>query len=203
MVPPMRYVRPLWTRHLSLYRASTAHAMPWAAGPPTEPDARPHVRSRFQSLSDPERFALYTVRDVAGEPAPPLAGGERHTLAMVREFRRVPLDASTLALLLFTARGEGVARVIAALAGWVERVVSESEPGYLLLAHSREQPSLSALLAAVHEGQALQAGRPSMFAVECMCGEVRPWLTAEPQRYAYCPETVRATVAAGPPPHVI
>jgi hypothetical protein len=195
----VRHSRPLWTRDLRLYRASATHAMPWPAPTPAGPDARPPVRSRFQSRRDPECFALYTMRDAAagvGDEAPPLAGGERHTLVVVREFRRVPLDASALALLLFTARADGVARVIATLAGWVERAVSVSEPAYLLLAHSREHPALTTLLAAVDAGRALAAGRVSPFAVEGMLGEARPWLAAEPERYAYCPEVARATADA-------
>jgi hypothetical protein len=197
----VRHFRSLWTRDLCLYRASAAEAMSRPTGGPGEPGARPHVRSRFQSVRDPECFAVYTMRETAaaaGDDVGPLAGGERHTLVVVREFRRVPLDASALALLLFTARGGGVARVIATLAGWAERAVSASEPAYLLLAHSREQPSLSALLAAVHEGRALQAARSSPFVVEWMLGEVRPWLAAEPDRYAYVPEATRTAAALAP-----
>jgi hypothetical protein len=80
----------------------------------------------------------------------------------------------------------------------VERSVSTNDPSYLLLAHSREQPSLCALLAAVHEGRALQAGRPSPFVLGWVLGEVRPWLAAEPDRYAYCPEATRAAAALAP-----
>jgi hypothetical protein len=196
----MPRIQPLWTRDLCLYRASAGHAIAGRARARAEPDERPHVRSRFRSVSDPERFALYTMRETAGGAAGDTrpGGAEHHTLVVVREFRRVPLDASALALLLFTARSGGVARVIAALAGWVERAVSSNDPSYLLLAHSREQPSLSALLAAVHEGRALQAGRPSPFVLGWMLGEVRPWLAAEPDRYAYCPEATPAAAALAP-----
>jgi hypothetical protein len=198
----VRHFRSLWTRDLCLYRASAAGGISRATGASAEPGGRPHVRSRFRSVRDPESFALYTMRETAAaatdDDVRPLGGGERHTLVVVREFRRVPLDASALVLLLFTARGGGVARVIATLAGWAERAVSASEPAYLLLAHSREQPALSALLAAVHEGRALQAARSSPFVVEWMLGEVRPWLAAEPDRYAYCPEAARTAAALSP-----
>jgi len=152
-----------------------------------------HVRSRFRSLSDPGAVALYSMRDGSGghdvfDPPPPSA--ESHTLAVVREFRRVPLDASTLRLMLFEA-GEGcAARVIGILAHWAERAVSAYQPAYLLLAHSLEQPRISVLLAAVHEGRALAWARP--FSVESILPDVRPWLEEEPERYVYWPEERRA-----------
>ena len=134
-----------------------------------------HVRSRFRSLSDPGAVALYSMRDGSGGhdvfDQPPLSA-ESHTLAVVREFRRVPLDASTLRLMLFEA-GEGCAA----------RVIG-------ILAHSLEQPRISVLLAAVHEGRALAWARP--FSVESILPDVRPWLEEEPERYVYWPEERRA-----------
>ena len=63
-------------------------------------DARVHARSRFQSVDDPDRFALYAVHDLGAPPPLEPFGGDHHTLRVVREFRRVPLDASALALTL-------------------------------------------------------------------------------------------------------
>jgi hypothetical protein len=185
-------VRPLWIRDLRLYRASALDDWP-APGYEEPADAGPHVRSRFRSLSDPECAALYSMRDAAGpsrlgDTVPLLA--ESHTLVVVREFRRVPLDASTLALVLFSACEDGAARVIATLAHWAERAVSAYQPAYLLLAHSLEQPRVSALLAAVHEGRAPVWTRP--FSVESVLPEVRPWLDDEPEPYVYWPEDSRS-----------
>jgi len=174
-----------------------------------EPDSRqdpgPQVRSRFRSTSDPEYFALYSVRDGSGRSVGPgllpLYAVESHTLVVVREFRRVPLDASGLAMLIFTARTNGTARVIATLAHWAERAVSVYQPAYLLLAHSLEQPQVSAVLAAVHERRALQWARPSPLSLDSVLPEVRPWLDAEPERYVYCPEPVERpeTTSLTPP----
>lgn len=184
----MHRIRPLWVRDLRLYRTALEGTTPWEIDDAL--GAGPHVRSRFRSATDPECFALYCVRDAGGEPIP-LMASETHTLVVVREFRRVPLDASTLALVLFTAGGGSAARVIATLAHWVERAVSAYQPGYLLLARSLEQPRISALLAAVHERRALQWAWPSPFSVESLLPEVTPWLEAEPERYVYCPEEAR------------
>ena len=79
-------------------------------------DVRIHARSRFRSVADPSRFALYSVHNAEGAPGLPLSPGE-HTLVAVREFRRVPLDASSLALTVFTARPGRAVPAVAALAG--------------------------------------------------------------------------------------
>jgi hypothetical protein len=187
----VQIVRPLWIRDLRLYRTEVDNAWPSAG---LDDATGRHVRSRFRSLSDPGSAALYSMRDGSGghdafdQPPPP--GAKTHTLAVVREFRRVPLDASTLRLMLFVA-GEGcAARVIGTLAHWAERAVSAYQPAYLLLAHSLEQPCISVLLAAVHEGRALAWARP--FSVESILPDVRPWLEEEPERYVYWPEERRA-----------
>jgi hypothetical protein len=183
-------VRPFWVRDLRLYRAEIES--PWLTAADDD-TAGLHVRSRFRGLSDPGSAALYTMRDASGahdvgDPLP--SSAESHTLVVVREFRRVPLDASTLRLMLFIA-GEGCApRVIGTLAHWAERAVSAYQPAYLLLAHSLEQPRVTALLAAVHEGRALAWARP--FSVESILPDVRPWLEEEPERYVYWPEERRA-----------
>jgi hypothetical protein len=149
------------------------------------------VQTHFQSTTDPECFALYSLRDSAG----PRRGAEpswltmvTHTLVTVREFRRVPLEASALALLLFNANASAAARVIATLAHWAEQAVSRDQPAYLLLAHSLEQPRTCVMLAAVHEGGALQRAHASALSLHSVLPEVRPWLDAEPARYAHCPE---------------
>jgi hypothetical protein len=188
----MHPARPHWVRDLRLYR--TGAFATWPAMPEDEiGHPVPHVRSRFRSLSDPESAALYSMRDATRTPHPgdtvPLSTAESHTLAVVREFRRVPLDASTLALVLFIAGEGGAARVIATLAHWAERAVSAYQPAYLLLAHSLEQPRIIALLAAVNEGRALAWMRP--FSVESILPEVRPWLEENPERYVYWPEDSR------------
>jgi hypothetical protein len=154
-------------------------------------DERVHARSRFRSIEDPERFALYSVHDGDGRAwrsaaAPPPGD---HTLIVVREFRRVPLHASALALMLFTARGGRSAPVLAELAHFVERAVSLYQPAYLLLAHSLEQPRICTLLMGVHECAALMAASPSAFSLDALLPEVRPLLATDPEWYAYCPET--------------
>jgi hypothetical protein len=153
-------------------------------------DARVHARSRFRSQEDPLRFAVYTVHDAeAWAPPPaPLSEPGDHTLIVVREFRRVPLYASALAMLLVTARGGYSAPVLAALAHFVERAVSLYQPAYLLLAHSLEQPRVSALMMGVHECAALASASPTAFSVEALLPELQPLLAARPEWFSYCPE---------------
>jgi hypothetical protein len=151
-------------------------------------DPRIHARSRFQSIAEAERYALYTVHDTeAWAPADGRAPGE-HTLVVVREFRRVPLHASALALLLLTARAGSAAAVVAALAHFVERAVSLYQPAYLLLAHSLETPRLSMLMLGVHECAALQAAGSAAFSVDTLLPELEPLLTTAPEWFSYCPE---------------
>jgi hypothetical protein len=152
-------------------------------------DARIHARSRFESALEPGRYAVYTVRDTeAWSPADDRAPGE-HTLVVVREFRRVPLHASALGLLLLTARAGAAAAVVAELAHFVERAVSVYQPAYLLLAHSLETPRLSVLMLGVHECAALQAAGPSAFSVDALLPEVAPLLAATPEWFTYAPDT--------------
>lgn len=148
-------------------------------------DGLVHARSCFRSVDDPDLFALYAVHDLEAPP-PTVFAADHHTLRVVREFRRVPLDASALALALFRARGGHVASVIAAVAHWAERAVSLSEPAYLLVAHSLEEPRLIALLTGVHEYQALAGSRVSAFSVDSLLAEAGPLLMADPEWYAYC-----------------
>src|SRR5215475_1242365 len=151
----MHHTRPMWIRELKLYSAIDAHVTVIACG---REQAPPHARSRFRSLTEPDRFAEYSVRDAACAPAAELSlmATDDHTLVVVREFRRVPLDASGLALMLFVAQPGRAARLIGTLAYWAERALSTFHPAYLLLARSLEQPCVSALLAGVHERRALQ-----------------------------------------------
>ena len=151
-------------------------------------DPRIHARSRFQSVGEAGRYALYTVHDTeAWAPGDGRTPGE-HTLVVVREFRRVPLHASALALLLLTARAGSAPAVVAALAHFVERAVSIYQPAYLLLAHSRETPRLSILMLGVHECAALQAAGSTAFSVDTLLPELEPLLATAPEWFAYCPE---------------
>jgi len=160
-------------------------------------DARIHARSRFRSQDDPARFAVYTVHDAeAWAPPTPVNEPGDHTLIVVREFRRVPLHASALAMLLLTARPGYSAPVLAALAHFVERAVSLYQPAYLLLAHSLEQPRISALMLGVHECTALAAASPAAFSVEGMLPELEPLLTVRPEWFGYCPEPEAQAVAS-------
>lgn len=182
--------RPIWTRELRVYRALTAAGSLEAMDAPDDAfDARIHARSRFRSQDDPRRLAVYTVHDRhAWTPPAPACDPSDHTLIVVREFRRVPLHASALAMLLVTARGGCAAPVVAALAHFVERAVSLYQPAYLLLAHSLEQPRISALMLGVHECAALASGGPAAFSIETLLPELAPLLAQRPEWFAYCPE---------------
>ena len=77
-------------------------------------DVRIHARSRFQSVGEADRYAIYTVHDTESWAAGDGRAPGEHTLVVVREFRRVPLHASALGLLLLTARSGEAATVVAA-----------------------------------------------------------------------------------------
>jgi hypothetical protein len=182
-----------WLRVLRLYEAGEddgARALVAAEEQHSLLDARVHARSRFRSLADPARCALYSVHDGGGAPIFPILGrsGE-HTLVAVREFRRVPLDVSSLGLTVFTARPGRAVQVVAALAHFVERAVDLYQPGYLLLAHSLDEPRTCLLLTAVRDSLALQAAGPSAFSLDALVDELAPLLAGAPESYAYCPET--------------
>jgi hypothetical protein len=166
-------------------------------------DPRIHARSRFQSVVEAGRYALYTVHDTeAWAPGDGRAPGE-HTLVVVREFRRVPLHASALALLLLTARAGSAPAVVAALAHFVERAVSIYQPAYLLLAHSRETPRLSILMLGVHECATLQAAGSTAFSVDTLLPELDPLLATGPEWFAYCPEPEAQKVATLVSPYAV
>lgn len=192
VIDAVHRTRPLCIRELRLYHAAPPRATgatTWAHDP-----APLHARSWFRSLTEPDRFAEYSVRAGAGAlvTEPPQLAAEDHTLAVVREFRRVPLDASSLALMLFVAQPGRAARLIATLAHWAEEALSTYQPAYMLLARSLEQPGVAALLAGVHERRALQWARPSPFSVALVLPEVAPLLEVPPERYAYWPDTTPA-----------
>jgi hypothetical protein len=166
-------------------------------------DPRVHARSRFESVGEPGRYAVYTVHDTeAWSPGDGRAPGE-HTLVVVREFRRVPLHASALALLLLTARAGSAAPMVAALAHFVERAVSTYQPAYLLLAHSLETPRLSILMLGVHECAALQAAASSAFSVDTLLPELEPLLTTAPEWFSYCPEPEAQSVRTLVSPYAV
>lgn len=196
-------------RGLRLYETGPGLAL---GGWPTDergawPSERVYARSLFKSLSDPDRFALYSVRDV--DPLPPVgleSPGDAvrdHTLSVVREFRRVPLEASALGLVIFTAMWGAVPRLLAALAHFAERAVGLYQPAYLLLARSQEDPRMSALLLGVHECAALQAARAAAFSIEALLAEATPLLAREPEAYAYCRSPDLLASIPGVPPYAV
>ncbi len=207
----MSTTRPLWTRGLRLY--DVARDVTANAGVP--------ARSRFQSVEDPERFAMYFVHEgiatarpapfgapgatpfVAAAPAAFKVGGDEHTLMVVREFRRVPLEASALALAVFTARAGRAASLVAALAHFAERAVSAYQPAYLLLAHSLERPRTVVLITGVHERAALMAMKPSAFSIDMLLPEIQPFLATGPEWYAYRPEADVVACGGAVSPHAV
>jgi hypothetical protein len=202
--------RSSWLRVLRLYEAEDPVVPP--ADTLDEPlsmlDARVHARSRFRSVGDPGRFALYSVHN--GDTAPllalaaPAAGSEgEHTLIAVREFRRVPLSASSLALTVFTARIGRAVQVVAALAHFVERAVDLYQPAYLLLAHSLEEPRTCLLLMAVHDSAALGAAATAAFSLDGLMPELAPLLAGAPETYAYCPEPAAETAIGAVSPYAV
>jgi hypothetical protein len=121
----------------------------------------------------------------------------------VREFRRVPLDASALALTVFTARIGRAVPVVAALAGFVERAVDLYQPGYLLLAHSREDPRMSLLLTAVRDSMRLGGAAAAAVNLDDVLRELAPLLAAPPEAYEYCREPAAAAVAGSLSPYAV
>ncbi|MGH7279374.1 MAG: hypothetical protein ACREJG_11895 [Candidatus Rokuibacteriota bacterium] len=197
-------MRNAWLRSLRLHRDGLAETLDHLPGydEPHGLEDDVHARSVFRSLADPGRLALYSVR---GGPAPAALASDpdHHTLIVVREFRRVPLHASALALTVWTARPGCGARLAAALAHFVERAVSLYQPAYVLLAHSLEQPRISALLMGVHECAALQAGSPAAFSVDSLLPEVDVLLATDPEWYAYCRDPELAALPSLVSPYAV
>jgi hypothetical protein len=148
-------------------------------------DGHVHARSRFQSRRHPERFAVYAVHE-PGESFVEMPGD--HTLVVVREFRRVPLHASALAMVIFAARLGSEGKVVATLAHYAERALSLYQPPYLLLARSLEQPGITMLLTGVQADAMLDSGIATAFSVDHVLPELAPLLAGEPEHYAYSPE---------------
>lgn len=199
----MRRTRSTWVRVLQLYDIDDEAVDPARrALQDSLLDLPVHARSRFRSVVDRSRFALYSVHGTEDSTVVPLRLGE-HTLLAVREFRRVPLDASTLALTVFTARPGRAVPVVAALADFVERAVDLYQPGYLLLAHSLEEPWTSLLLTAVEDAAALGAAAPTAFSLDALRLELDPLLTGAPEPYAYWPEPETASLIGAVSPYAV
>lgn len=180
--------RPVWSRALLFHQAAAPDDVTLDRG-------EAHAHSRFRSAHRPDRYAVCLVREAPSllpRFGPPV---EEHALAAVREFRRVPLEASGLALVVFAVRPGRAAQVIATLAHWTERAVSLYQPSYLLLARSLEQPGLSVLITGVREHRGPEWLRPSPFSVDPVLPEVAPFLTAPPERYRSCPDRRAAAVS--------
>jgi hypothetical protein len=199
--------RSSWLRVLRLYDVSDDGAGPAMATVDEQLsllDAGVHARSRFRSLGQPARFARYSVHT---DSLPPLLlGTERdreHTLVAVREFRRVPLAASSLAMTIFTAKPGRAVSVVAAIAHFVERAVDLYQPGYLLLAHSLEEPRISLLLMAVHDSAALGAGATAAFSLDALLPELAPLLASAPEHYGYCPEPEAVPLTGAVSPYAV
>jgi len=175
----VQYTRTAWIRALRLYRTSTDD------GADLGVDGDVHAQSRFRSVRHPERFALYSLHE-PWERGPQTPGD--HTLVTVREFRRVPLYATTLGLILFAARAGREAAVVATLAHFAERALSLYQPPYLLLARSFEQPGITMMLTGVREGSVLEAAGASAFSMDQLMPELSPLLSVDPEWYGYVPE---------------
>ena len=201
--PAMLRSRSIWVRVLQLYDVDDAAADP-VVGPLDDAllDVRIHARSRFRSLACSSRFASYSVHNAEGTPGLPLSPGE-HTLIAVREFRRVPLDASGLALTVFTARMGRAVSAVAALAGFVERAVNLYQPAYVLLAHSLEDPRTSLLLTAMRDSMLLGAAAAAAFSLDDVRVELTPLLATPPESYEHCREPEAATVAGPLSPYAV
>jgi hypothetical protein len=191
----VRRTRSAWIRGLQLYRLATG-TEPFASADDIVGSLEGHVhaRSRFRSVRHPERFAAYSVREPENGFDP--TGPGDHQLVVVREFRRVPLQASTLGLLLFAARAGREAQVVATLAHFAERALSLYQPPYLLLARSLEQPGITVLLAGVQRDAMLDSASATAFSVEQLLPELTPLLAVEPEWYAYAPDPALESLAA-------
>ena len=195
--------RSVWARVLQLYEIDEEGSDPALVSiEDSLLDARVHARSRFRSVADPSRFALYSVHNTEGPAGLSSSPGE-HTLIAVREFRRVPLDASTLGLTVFTAQPGRVAQVVATLAGFVERAVDLYQPAYLLLARSLQQPRTSLLLTAVRDSAALSAAASTAFNLDALQAELDPLLSTPPECYAHCPEAQAADLIGAVSPYAV
>ena len=199
----MQYIRAAWIRGLRLYRQferpSAGESVFDDASYPL--DTNVHARSRFQSVTHPERFAMYSVHEP--EHVTELNGPGDHTLVAVREFRRVPLQASALGMVLFVARAGAEAQVLAVLAHYAERALHLYQLPYLLLARSCEAPGIIALITGVQSAAALESSAAAAFSVDALLPELMPLLVAEPEVYAYAPEPHAEPLVAAVSPHAV
>ena len=186
----VQHTRVPWIRGLRLYR-TTGETPAWLDDPAFSTERFVHARSRFQSARHPDRYAIYAVHE-PGEPLVETPGD--HTLVVVREFRRVPLIASALGMVLFVARLGCEAKVVATLAHYAERALSHYQPPYLLLSRSLEQPGISMLMTGVQESSLLETGGSTAFSLDHALPELEPLLAAEPEYYAYAPERTPETL---------
>ena len=193
----MRASRSAWIRGLRLFRGSDANTLPPDDDVSTAIDGHVHARSRFRSVRHPERVATYSLHESG--PADFQGPGDHH-LVVVREFRRVPLQAAALGLVLFIARAGREAAVVAALAHFAERAVSLYQPPYLLVARSLEQPGISMLLAGAQAGPGLGAAPLLPFSLADLDREIAPLLAAEPEWYAYAPAAASDPLLSGVSP---
>jgi hypothetical protein len=199
--PPVQYMRTAWIRGLRLYRQIDQPNADESVFDDDMLDTHVHARSRFRSVAHPERIALYSVHDPAhiGD----MTGPGDHTLVSVREFRRVPLQASTLGLVLFAARAGAEAQVLAMLAHYAERALSAYQPSYLLLARSLEAPGIVALITGVQAPAALESSAVTAFSLDPLLPELMPLLAAEPELYAYDPEPQAEPLVAAVSPYAV
>lgn len=184
-----------WIRGLRLYRTTgdDSTLAPSLYDLEDTPLDHVHARSVFRSVRHPDRYAVYFVHE-PGETMPQTPGD--HTLVVVREFRRVPLHASALGLVIFAARLAREAQVVATLAHFAERALSLYQPPYLLLARSLEQPGIIGLLTGVQATSMLDTGAPTPFSVDHLLPELMPHLAADPELYAYFPRARTESVFA-------
>lgn len=183
----MFHARSLFTRGLTIWDLAGPSFSDEGATGYAAPPA--HARSRFRSLTNPHRVALYSLSEPpAADAVLVRLGSDDHSLMAVREFRRVPLYASALSLTLFTARSGRAAEAVAAIAHFVERAVSVWEPSYVMLAQSLEQPRISVLITGVHEGHALAGAAAGAFSLRGLMPELRPMLEDAPEAFEYCRE---------------
>jgi hypothetical protein len=189
-----RPTRTPWIRGLRLYR-TLGDDLSLACDDAIDPmhERHVHARSRFRSVTHPDRFALYSVHERGEMLGGSVTPGD-HTLVTVREFRRVPLHASALGLLLFAARAGREAQVVATLAHFAERALSVFQPPYLLLARSMEQPGITVLLAGVQSSAMLDSCGASVFSVASLLPELESALVVDPEWYQYAPDLAPTSV---------
>jgi hypothetical protein len=192
-----------WIRGLRLYR-TTRDDTTLAAFEASDLalDGHVHARSRFQSIRHPDRYALYSLHEPGETVIEPVGPGD-HTLVVVREFRRVPLHASALGLVLFAARAGRETQVVATLAHFAERALSTYQPPYLLLARSLEQPGITVLLAGVQTASILESVGATAFSVEQLLPEITPLLVTEPEWYAYAPDPAPESLFSAVSPYAV